>query len=63
MVQRSQGGDGTSEKEGPEATLSFPELAVCLIGKEHVTKMKPNLNFFLIWSSNSADSYCTLQSP
>jgi len=30
-------------------------LAICLVGKAHVTKMKLNLNFFPIRTSNSTD--------
>jgi len=53
MVQSSQkGGHGISEKQRPEATaslsfpISIPELAICLVGKMHVTKIKLNFNFF-----------------
>jgi len=35
--------------------ISIPELAICLISKAHVTKMKLNLNFLPIRASNSAD--------
>jgi len=57
MVQSSQGGHGISEKEGPEGTasgsqstsylslISISELAISLVGKAHVIKMKLNLNF------------------
>jgi len=66
MVQSSQGGHGISEKEGPEATasLSFtipiPELAICLVGKVHVTKMKLTL-IFPIRASNSANKLLYFQ--
>jgi len=51
VVQSSRGRHGISEKEGPAATVSFsfpnnPELAICLVGNAHVTKMKLNLNIF-----------------
>jgi len=35
--------------------LSILELAICLVGKEHVTEMKLNVNFIPIRASNSAD--------
>jgi len=35
--------------------ISTPELAICLVGKVHATKMKLNLNFFPIRASNSED--------
>jgi len=44
-------GHGMSEKEGPRPLLpcpsliSIPELAISLVGKAHVIKMKLNLNF------------------
>ena len=52
MVQSSQGGHGISEKDVPRRLPPYPslisilELAICLVGKAHVTKMKLNLNFF-----------------
>jgi len=52
MVQSSQKGHGISEKKGPRLLPRYPslisilELAICLVGKAHVTKMKLNLNFF-----------------
>jgi len=48
----------------PEATalLSFPksipELAISLVGKAHVTKMKLNLNFFPLGLQIPQISYC-----
>ena len=47
-----KGGHGISEKEGPRrlsgylSLISILELAICIVGKAHVTKMKLNLNFF-----------------
>jgi len=52
MVQSSQGGTVSLKKRGPRrlprypSLVSIPELAICLVGKAHVTKMKLNLNFF-----------------
>jgi len=66
MVQSSQGGHGIFEKRGPRrlppylSLISNPELAICLVGKTHVTKMKQNLNFS-IRASNSADKLLCFQ--
>ena len=53
MVQSSEGGGhGISEKDGPRqlppypSVISIPELAICLVGKAHATKMKLNSIFF-----------------
>jgi len=52
-----------SLKKGPEATVSLsfplfiPELAICLVGKVHVTKMKLNLNFFALGLQIPQTSY------
>jgi len=60
-MQSSQGGHGISEKDGPRrlprypSLISIPELAISLVGKAHVTKMKLNSNLFPIRASNSAD--------
>ena len=62
-MQSSQGGwvHGISETDGPRQLPPYPslisilELAICLVGKAHVTKMKLNLNFIHIRVSNSAD--------
>jgi len=35
--------------------IPIPELAISFVGKAHVIKMKPNLNFFPMRASNSAD--------
>jgi len=49
-----KGGHGISEKEGQRRLFGYPssisilELAICLVGKAHVTKMKLNLNFFAL---------------
>jgi len=57
-------GHGISEKEGPEVTaslfflISIPELAICLVGKVHVTKMKLNLNLFTVGLQTQQTSYC-----
>jgi len=54
-------------KRWPKATasLSFPisilKLAICLVGKAHVTKMKLNLNFFPSRASNSAEKVLYFQ--
>jgi len=56
-----KGGHGISEKDGPRrlppcpSPISILELAICLVGKAHVTKMKLHLNFIPIRASNSAD--------
>ena len=61
MVKSSQvGGHGISEKDGTRRLSPFPslisilELAIRLVGKARVTKMKLNLNFIPIRASNSA---------
>jgi len=67
MVQSSQGGHGISEKDGPRRLPPYPslisilELAISLVGKAHVIKMKLNLNFFPIRASNSADKVLQFQ--
>jgi len=38
--------------------ISIPELAICLVGKARVTKMKLNLNFFQLALQNPQTSYC-----
>ena len=59
------GEHGISEKEGPEAiaSLSFPELAISLVGKAHVTKMKLNLNLFPLGLQIPQISYCIFKKP
>jgi len=50
MVQRFQGGHGSLKKDGPRRLPPYPsltsilELAICLVCKAHVSKMKLNLN-------------------
>jgi len=47
-----KGGTASLKKRGPRrlphhpSLISITELALCLVGKAHVTKMKLNLNFF-----------------
>jgi len=59
-----KGGHAISEKDGPEATasssslISILELAICLVGKAHVTKMKLNFNFFPLGLQIPQISYC-----
>ena len=68
-MQISQRGHGISKKEGHKTTasLSFPksipELAVSLVGKAHVTKMKLNLNFFPSGLQIPQTSYCIFKNP
>ena len=38
--------------------ISILELAICLVGKAHVTKMKLNLNFFPLGIQIPQISYC-----
>jgi len=68
MVQCSQGGTVSLKKRGPRPSgprrlprypslLSIFELAVCLVGKAHVTKMQLNVNFIPIRASSSADKF------
>jgi len=60
-------GHGISEKDGPRRLPPYPslisilELAICLVGKAHVTIMKLNLNFIPIRASNSADKLLYFQ--
>jgi len=58
-----------SKNEGPEATasltflISIPELAISLVGKAHVTKIKLNLNFFPLGLQIPQMSYCIFEKP
>ena len=48
----------------PYASLkSILELAICLVGKAHVTKMKLNLNFFSLGLQLQQISYCIFKNP
>jgi len=56
-------GHGISEKMGPEVAassfpVSIPELAICLVGKVQVTKMKLILNFFPLGLQIPHSTYC-----
>jgi len=62
-------GHGISEKRGPRwlscypSLISIPELAISLVGKGHVTKMKLNLNFFPLGLQTPQISYCIFKKP
>jgi len=43
--------------------ISIPELAICLVGKAHVTKMKLNLNFFPLGLQTQQISYSIFMTP
>jgi len=43
--------------------ISIPELAICLVGKAHVTKMKLSLNFFPLGLQIPQISYCIFKNP
>jgi len=57
------------EKRGPgrlpryPSLISIPELAISLVGKEHVTKMKLNLNSFQLGLKIPQISYCIFKTP
>jgi len=69
MVQSSKRGDGISEKDGPRrlppylSLISILELAICLVGKAHVTKMKLNLNFFPLELQSPQIRYYIFKKP
>ena len=64
-----KGEHGISEKEGPRRLPRYPslssilELAICLVGKAHVTKMKLNLYFFTLGLQIPQPSYCIFKKP
>ena len=68
-MRSSQEGHSISETKGNEATasLSFPismrELAICLVGKVHVSKMKRNLNFCPLGLQIPQTNYCIFKKP
>ena len=43
--------------------ISIPELAISLVGKAHVTKMKLNLNFFRVGLEIPQISHCIFKKP
>jgi len=43
--------------------ISIPELAISLVGKAHVIKMKLNLNFFSLGLPIPQISYCIFEKP
>jgi len=57
------------KKRGPRRLPRYPslisilELAICLLGKAHVTKMKLNLNFFPLALQIAQTSYCIFKKP
>ena len=61
-MQSSQG-----RKKEPEASsslyslISIPELAIFLVGKAHVSKVKLDLNFFQLGFQIPQISYCILK--
>jgi len=63
MVQSSQAVTVSLKKRGQRrlprylSLLSILELAICLVGKAHVNKVKLNLDFTPIGASNSADKF------
>jgi len=69
MVQSFQGGHGSLKKDGPRrlppypSLISIPELAISLVGKAHVSKMKLNLNFFPLGLQIPQISYCIFKKP
>jgi len=65
MVQSSQEGHTVSLKKwGPRRLRPYPslisilEVAICLVGKVHVTKLKLNLKFFPLGLQIPERSYC-----
>ena len=59
-----EGGTLSLKKRGPRrlpplpSLISILELAICLVGKAHVTKMKLNFNFFPLGLQIPQISYC-----
>jgi len=57
------------KKRGPRrlprypSLISIPELAICLVGKAHVTKMKLDLNFFPLGLQIPQISRCIFRKP
>jgi len=65
MAQSFQeGGTVSLKKKGPRrlprypSQISIPKLAICLVVKAYVTKMKLNLIFFLLGLKILHTSYC-----
>jgi len=62
-----KGGTLSLKKRGPRrqsgylSLVSILELAICLIGKAHVTEMKLNLNFFPLGLQIPQISYCIFE--
>ena len=61
-------GHGISETNGNEATVSLSflvmlDLAICFVGKVHVTKMKLNLNFCPLGLQIPQTNYCIFKKP
>ena len=58
-----------SENRGPRrlprypSLISIPELAISLVGKAHVTKMKLNLKYFPLALQIPQISYCIFEKP
>ena len=69
MVQSSQGGTVSLKKRGPRrlprypSLISIPELAICLVGNAHVTKMKLDLNFFPLGFQIAQIRRCIFKKP
>ena len=64
-----KGGTVSLKKRGPRrmpryaSLISTLELAICLVGKAHLTKMKLNLNLFPIGLQIPQISYCIFNKP
>jgi len=64
-----KGGTVSVKKRGPRrlprypSLISTPELAISLVGKTHVTKMKLNLNFFQLGLRIPQISHCIFKKP
>jgi len=64
-----KGGTVSLKKRGPRRLPSYPsvisihKIAISLVGKAHVTKMKLNLNFFPLGLQIPQISYCIFEKP
>ena len=64
-----KGGTISLKKRGPRRLPPYPslisilEIAICLVGKAHVTKMKLNFNFFPLGLQIPQRSYCIFKKP
>jgi len=69
MQSSQMGGTVSLKNRGPRLLRRYPpllfifELAICLVGKAHVTKMKLNLNFYPLGLQIAQISHCIFNKP